>query len=770
MNRRYACFVYSLVVALLGVPVAMGETMQKSAMPRPEHPMPQLERAEWLNLNGTWEFGETDNSVDSDWLSGRAYPDKIVVPFCRESKLSGLARTGFIKNVWYRRTFQKPADWKSPRVRLHIGACDWKTRVWVNGLLAGEHVGGSAPFSFDITDLLKSGDNVLIVHAFDDTRSGLQAGGKQAQSEKSEGCSYTRTTGIWQTVWLEGVGSTFLSDVRVESDIKQSRAILQAEVDGPCDGVTLKAVALADGKEVGAAETTADWRNNRLVVNLSNRHLWSVKDPFLYELKLTLLRNGQVIDEVNSYFGLREVTIHGAAILINGEPVFQRTVLDQGFYPEGIWTAPSDEALKNDIKLSQNVGFNGARLHQKVFEPRFLYWADKLGYLVWGEFPNWGLDHGKLEINLPIIDEWVEILRRDRNHPAVIGWCPFNETTMSAGPIQNTVLGITRAIDPSRPVVESSGWSHCGTIADVWDVHDYDQNPASYRDRWQKAFHGYAYDKDFHNGAVGPVGPPRSMPFFVSEFGGIGWNISGGWGYGHAPTKLEEFYARFKGLADALLDNRQTFGYCYTQLTDIEQEQNGLYYYDRKPKFDVKRLHAIQSREAAYEKDPPVTAQFKTPTPAKWQSLIPLTVKGTPAAPWYYTTEKPAKEWADPAFDACGWKQGNGGFGDKAGLESRIGTPWKTSDIWLRRQFTCDSSAVFRTAKLLIQHDDDAEVYLNGKQIWKAEKWNDQYAPVDLTQAVKDAIRQGQNVLAIHCHQDKGGQFIDAALLIDQQQ
>ncbi len=739
--------------------------MLNAELPRPEHPMPQMTRAEWLNLNGVWDFAEMDDSDDAVWLSDRAYPDKIVVPFCRESKLSGLARTGFVKNVWYRRTFQKPADWKSGRVRLHVGACDWKTRVWVNGTLAGQHTGGNVGFALDVTDLLKPGDNTVVIHAFDDTRSKLQACGKQAQTEKSHGCYYTRTTGIWQTVWLEGVGPTFVSDVRIEPDVKRGRIILQAEVDGPCDGLTLRAVALADGKEVGRAETPADWRNNRLVLDLTEKRPWSVEDPFLYDLKLVLLRDGQPIDEVNSYFGLREVTIRGAAVLINGKPVFQRTVLDQGFYPDGIWTAPSDEALRGDIELSQNAGFNGARLHQKVFEPRFLYWADKLGYLVWGEFPNWGLDYTKPDLNPPVIDEWVEIVRRDRNHPAIVGWCPFNETPPEAGTLQKTVLNVTRAIDPSRPVIESSGYYHGEADADAWDAHDYDQNPESFLERWKTAFGWPDVLRHEHYGMTNPVGPPRSMPFFVSEYGGIGWNITGGWGYGHAPKNIDEFYARFQGLTDALLDQRQMFGYCYTQLTDVEQEKNGLYTYDRKPKFDMERLHKIQSRTAAYEKDPPVAEQFKASV-GKCRVLVGANPDGAAARPWRYTLETPCDDWAAPDFDDAGWQQGRGGFGAKDGVESRIATPWKTPDIWLRQRFTCDATA-FQKAVLVIQHDDGAEVYLNGKPIWNGKGRNDQYTDVDVTQAVKDALRQGDNTLAIHCHQEKDAQFIDAALIVD---
>ena len=602
MRHTYHVFAVCRIFSLLVVSVAMSHETSGAKLPRPEHPFPQMVRAEWLNLNGTWEFAETDDTKDVSWLSGKAYPDKIVVPFCRESKLSGLERKGFVKNVWYRRTFRKPADWKSDRVRLHVGACDWKTTVWVNGQRVGEHTGGNAPFCFEVTNQLKPGDNTVVIHAFDDTRSGLQAGGKQSNRVKSYGCMYTRTTGIWQTVWLEGVGPTFLSDVRIDPDLKHSRVILQAEIDGPCDGLTLKTTALADGQEVASSESPADWRNNNFVLNLPNNHPWSIEDPFLYDLKFVLLHNGQPIDRVDSYFGLREVTINGAAILINGKPVFQRTVLDQGFYPDGIWTAPNDAALRNDIKLSQAVGFNGARLHQKVFEPRFLYWADKLGYIVWDEFPNWGLDYKKVECNLPVVNEWTEIVRRDRNHPSVIGWCPFNETPAEAGPLQAVVFNVTRAIDPSRPVIESSGYFHGVPRPDVLDAHDYDQNPATFRARWDAAFKSGLLVA----GRYKTLHSSRPIPFFVSEYGGIGWNISGGWGYGNTPKNLEDFYARFKGLADAQLDNPNLFGYCYTQLTDIEQEQNGLYDYNRKPKFDVERLRKIQTRQAAYEKNPPV--------------------------------------------------------------------------------------------------------------------------------------------------------------------
>ncbi|HIJ74388.1 MAG TPA: beta-galactosidase [Candidatus Hydrogenedentes bacterium] len=557
-------------------------------IPRPEHPRPQMVRSEWLNLNGEWEFAESDDDREDFSRPDAVYPDKIVVPFCRESNLSGLARRGFVKNVWYRRHFAVPSEWKSRRIRLHVGASDWKTRVWVNGQLVGEHVGGSAPFAFETGDVLDPRDNWVVIHAYDDARSGRQACGKQSQQPDSYGCVYTRTTGIWQTVWIEGVGDSFLEAISVVPGPGNKQVTLRAGVDGPSRGLVLEARVSANGKKVGRTQVPVAWGHTQATMRLSRVRRWTPADPFLYDMTLRLKRGNRIVDEVDTYFGVRTVTIDGAAILINGEAVFQRLVLDQGFYPDGIWTAPSDAALRKDIELSQAAGFNGARLHQKVFEPRFLYWADRLGYVVWGEFPNWGMNVNDPAVNGPVIDEWVEILERDRNHPAIVGWCPFNETPPSAGPLQRTIVDITRVIDPTRPVLESSGYHHGHPAPDLLDAHDYDQDPAAFNARWGGFIDEYA------------------RPFFVSEYGGIGWQIQGGWGYGAAPSDLEEFYRRYAGLTNALLDNRFMFGFCYTQLYDIEQEQNGVYTYEREPKFDVARLRGINARKAQYEIHPPL--------------------------------------------------------------------------------------------------------------------------------------------------------------------
>ena len=425
MNKAMPGFVFLWLACLTA----------NAEVPRPEHPRPDAFRENWLSLNGTWQF-EIDKVGDRlirGLTSGKDLASTIVVPFCPESKLSGLGlgNSQYFKHVWYRRMFELPPAMKGKRILLHFGGVDYKTWVYVNGHLAGTHTGENAAFAFEITSLLKEGPNELVVRVFDDLRSGLQVGGKQAP-DKSEGCVYTRTTGIWQPVWLEAVGSSFVESLSVVPDPDHSRVLIEAAVNGPNDGLTLTAEAMADGRPVGRDTAAGTWRNQRLVLNLSQKKLWEPGSPFLYDLKLTLTRGDQTVDELRSYFGLRKVSIDGRRILINGKPIFQRLILDQGFYPDGVWTAPSDAALRHDIEMSMAAGYNGARLHQKVFEPRFLYWADKLGYLVWGEFPNWGYNL-KPDGYAPYVTEWTEVLLRDRNHPAIIGWCPFNETRQVGG-------------------------------------------------------------------------------------------------------------------------------------------------------------------------------------------------------------------------------------------------------------------------------------------------------------------------------------------------
>jgi beta-galactosidase/beta-glucuronidase len=573
-------------------------------IPRPEYPRPQFERAEWVSLNGVWQFemdpgrsGMQRGLPEAEKLSG-----EILVPFPPESELSGVGYKDFIPAVWYRRTFQIPEDWKDKRILLHFEAVDYKTHVWVNGREVGFHRGGYTPFTFEITDLVRKDGNTLVVYVEDDTRSPLQPTGKQSAAYHSHGCVYTRTTGIWQTVWLEAVPQTYIARVRMIPNLEGGSLFVTAELDGPETDTAIVAKTRIDGDEV--LETRVDCPGNKVFFMIVPPEVraWSPEDPFLYEVIFELEKDGETLDRVKSYFGLRSIAVKGPAVLLNGKPLFQRLILDQGFYPDGIYTAPSDEALRRDIELAKAMGFNGARLHQKVFERRFLYWADKLGYLLWGEFPNWGLDHAHPEALERFLTEWLTVLERDMNHPSIVGWCPFNETPANQNPeFIRTVYRVTKQIDPTRPVIDTSGYTHVET--DLYDVHCYDQNPESFAARFKPlAEGGEAWrnrpDRD---------APYRGQPYWVSEYGGTWWNPDQkddkAWGYGDRPKSEEEFLERYRRLTETLLNHPRMCGFCYTQLYDIEQEVNGLYTYDRRPKFDPERIRAINSQRAAIERD-----------------------------------------------------------------------------------------------------------------------------------------------------------------------
>ncbi|MCQ2463271.1 MAG: beta-galactosidase [Clostridia bacterium] len=566
-------------------------------IPRNEHPNPQFMRKEWICLNGKWDF-EIDNAR-SGKARGYDKPDavlnaEITVPFCPQSRLSGVEHKDFIYGVWYKKALVLDRAQTEKNVFLHFGAVDYKAYVYINGEKAGEHRGGYVSFTVNISPFVHEGENIITVYAEDNERDPMIPRGKQSEEYYSHGCDYTRTTGIWQSVWVEFAPKTYIEKIRIYPDINKPGVTLQAQLCGKAD---FTAEAIYDGKSVGKISFPGAFGTVSTEMELTEKHLWETGCGRLYTLKLKF---GD--DEVESYFGLRQVNIDGYKFLINGKSVFQRLILDQGFYPDGIYTAPTDEELEGDIKRSLACGYNGARLHQKVFEPRFLYHADRLGYLVWGEYPNWGLEHTVPESIYGILPEWLEEVDRDFNHPSVIGWCPFNETWDRNGckqydPLLDTVYRATKAADNTRPCIDTSGNYHVST--DIFDVHDYEQNPAVFKENYDKLMtDGTLYDR------LGSRQHYKGGITFVSEFGGIRWVMKEdekAWGYGSAPETVEEFMTRYKGLVDALLDNDRFFGFCYTQLTDIEQEQNGLYTYDRTPKFDLDRIHAITSRKAAIE-------------------------------------------------------------------------------------------------------------------------------------------------------------------------
>lgn len=580
---------------------------------RKDYPRPQFARKEWVNLNGMWDF-EMDfgkSGIDRKLYEEGSFSKKILVPFCPESSLSGIGYKDFMNMVWYKRDFNVK-EVSGKRTLLHFQAVDYHTTVWINGQKAGEHRGGYTPFSFDITSLLKEGDNTVTLCAEDDTRGRFQTRGKQCAQYYSTGCDYTRTTGIWQTVWLEFVSDSYIKNIKFYPNAVLGLLNLTCEMEGPLKDLSLLAEAFYEGKAMGKAESPVLGNTVNCTIALNEKHLWMPGKPELYDLKLTLLKDGALTDEVNSYFGLRDISYDKEGVRINGELIYQRLVLDQGYYPDGIYTAPSEEALKNDILLSMEMGFNGARLHQKVFEPRYLYWADHLGYLVWGEYASWGIDISESSALSVFLPEWMEAVNRDFNSTALVGWCPFNETWdkdglwMPNGHYKNgvrqddsvlrLVYEVTKAMDSMRPVIDTSGNFH--VVTDIFDIHDYEQDSSKFAERFDPMNNGgEAYvtfaDRQSYQGQA----------YFVSEYGGIWWSEedSNGWGYGQRPVSREEFLDRYKSLTTTLLRNKSISGFCYTQLYDVEQEMNGLYTYGRKAKFDPAVIKEINSRKAAIE-------------------------------------------------------------------------------------------------------------------------------------------------------------------------
>jgi beta-galactosidase/beta-glucuronidase len=596
-------------------------------MPRSEYPRPQFRREEWTNLNGEWGFAfdDADQGLFKGWqnltpedlrTAGSPFDRKIVVPFCYQSKLSGIGETAFHDVVWYARTFEDaPAG--DERLLLHFGAVDYRATVWVNGELVASHEGGHTPFSADVTHALGDGKNALLVRAEDPSRDVTIPRGKQYWKEDSAGIFYTRTTGIWQTVWLEPVNRCRIDTLRLTPDVDAASVQVETSIRGIEPGMSLRATVELDGERV--LEDTLSLRSSLVERSLpllrrgdapETPHLadwpgpalWSPEHPNLYDLRLELLdRDGEVLDRVESYFGLRKIEAKDGRVFLNGRPLYQRLVLDQGYFPDGILTAPTDEDLRRDIELAKGMGFNGARKHQKVEDPRWLFWADTLGFLVWGEMAN--AYQYSPEYVRRMTAEWQEAVMRDYNHPCIVAWVPMNESwgvpdLVWDRPQADHLLALyhlTRSLDPTRPVVSNDGWEHA--ITDLCNIHDYRDAQALTK----------SYTTPESAIAAEPANKPiyvpgyayRDEPILITEFGGIAFSgDEQGWGYSTV-ADADEFLERYGSLVEALLRCGPVQGFCYTQLTDVEQEINGLLTYDRKPKVDPARVREINEKETS---------------------------------------------------------------------------------------------------------------------------------------------------------------------------
>ncbi|MEK5477933.1 sugar-binding domain-containing protein [Paenibacillus sp. FSL R5-0407] len=575
---------------------------------RNEYPRPQFVREEWMSLNGEWDFDYDDQGIgerEAWYEEQHDFTSKIIVPFCYQSRLSGIGDTAFHDTVWYRKVFSVPEAYRKGRLLLHFGAVDYEAKVWVNGKLVALHEGGHTPFHADITDVLAEGDNTVVVKAVDHSRDVTLPRGKQFWEEKSAGIFYTRTTGIWQSVWLEPVSDTYIGRIRLTPDIDVNDIALDVFLSGYRPGalVGIKVVVTFNGEFV--AEDTFSFRHEsasrRIHLEDFNDHglgrWWTPEKPNLYDLELTLSVDGVVADTVSSYFGMRKISIEDGKLLLNNRTYFMKMVLDQGYFPEGILTAPSDDDLRRDVELTKEMGFNGARKHQKIEDPRYLYWADRLGLLVWGEMANAYQFSGPYVAR--ITKEWIQAVERDYNHPCIVAWVPLNESWGVPNILVDkqqqqhalSLYHMTKSLDLTRPVISNDGWELVNT--DLVTVHDYEWRREVLTDRY--ATKEAALSAQPGNRWIMVPGFPYSgQPILATEFGGISFkkNEWEGWGYSGAVNE-EDFTERLRNVVEPMLQSPIIQGFCYTQLTDVEQEINGLLTYDRKPKLPLETIRAI---------------------------------------------------------------------------------------------------------------------------------------------------------------------------------
>lgn len=599
MKTAHKLFFLLLTVALL-FGAQRSVSAQSLNVPRSEHPNPIFRRADWQTLNGRWnfEFDDENRGLAERWFAGgKKFGRTIQVPYAFQSRLSGIGETGFHDVVWYSRAVQIPASFRGKRVMLNFGAVDYEAIVWVNGDRVGAHRGGHISFALDITDYLKAGENTITVRVLDPGTDRSIPRGKQYWQPKSEGIFYTRTTGMWQPVWLEAADAVHVVRLRVTPNVDEAQAQIEAVLSKTAPDLKLRATAKINGQLQAQAETLVGTTRPMATLKLNRQQLWSPERPTLYDLTVELIdAKGQVLDRVESYFGQRKISVHDGKIYLNNAPYFLKMVLDQGYWPESLLTPPSEEAIKYDIEMTKRFGLNGARKHQKVEDPRWLYWADKLGLIVWGEMAN-SQEYNE-DYAARFVDEWMQIVNRDINHPSIIAWVPINEswgvnqilTDRAQQEHMKAMVHLVRSLDTSRLVSDNDGWEHTDET-DIFGIHDYartgEELAAKYkrlptdparipRNGREALAYGYKY-----NGS----------PFILTEFGGVAYRLGAPvaeneWGYsGIEPTK-EAFLTRLDGLIKAIRGNPAWAGFCYTQLTDVEQEINGLMTYDRKPKVD----------------------------------------------------------------------------------------------------------------------------------------------------------------------------------------
>jgi hypothetical protein len=705
----------------------------------PEYPRPQMRRKAWQNLNGLWQLAFAKEGEDAP--VGKDLPERILVPFPVESALSGVMKRA--ERLWYRRHFTVPKEWAGQRLLLHFGAVDWEATIWLNGKKLGTHKGGYDGFSFDVTDALSAGgEQELIVGVWDPTDAGTQPRGKQVR--RPGGIYYTPTTGIWQTVWLEPVPKgAHIGRLKIVPVPDKGEVRITATVPGAGTEHGILIQSPPSGKKM--FEPQSGKPGEEIRVRVPRPRLWGPDDPFLYDVQVLLLNkvanDSAAQDQVDGYFAMRKIAVGkdggGATrLLLNDKFVFQVGPLDQGFWPDGLYTAPTDEALKFDIEITKKLGFNMTRKHVKVEPARWYYWCDKLGLLVWQDMPS---GDKSIPPNKPDLVRSPESARQYEvelermidglhNHPCIIMWVVFNEGWGQFDTARITKW--TKQYDPTRLVNCASGWND-RQVGDVYDVHVY----------------------------PGPGAPPpeQKRASVLGEFGGLGLGVDGHtwakktWGYRGTSSQadLTRKYEMLLQGAYRLKDARALSAAVYTQITDVETEANGLLTYDREvTKVDLGRVAAVNRGDFS-----------RVP-----ERVVVVPTSQEKGQTWRYTMERPEGDWYKPDYDASGWKEGPGGFGTEGTPGAVVRTEWKTADIWLRREITLPGSG---DLYLSLHHDEDAEVYLNGVLAAKVQGFVTGYEDVPIREEARKALKPGgKNVIAIHCHQTTGGQYIDAGLIV----
>jgi Glycosyl hydrolases family 2, TIM barrel domain/Glycosyl hydrolases family 2/Glycosyl hydrolases family 2, sugar binding domain len=700
----------------------------------PEYPRPQMVRKEWQNLNGLWEYAIRPKGEDRP----EKFDGQILVPFPVESALSGvMKRVDEPNRLWYRRTFAIPKEWAGKNVLLHFGAVNWEATVRVNGNKLGDHRGGYDGFSFDITSALKpEGEQEIVVSAWNPIDAGTQPRGKQVR--KPGGIFYTPTTGIWQTVWLEPVAATSVESIQIVPDIDRKLVQVTVKVRG-ATSAAMTVTAFDGDKQVSVVTGVS---SGAIDLPISEPKLWSPDSPNLYRLQIRLTAAGGDVDTVETYFGMRKISIAKddkgiTRIFLNNKPQFMVGPLDQGFWPDGIYTAPTDEALRYDIEMTRKLGFNMARKHVKVEPDRWYYWADKLGLLVWQDMPSGDRSIGPNSKDLVRSKESAEQYEMElkrmidgrRNHPSIVMWVVFNEGWGQFDTAR--ITNWTKEYDPSRLVDCASGWAD-RNVGDVHDIHVYP--------------------------GPGTAEPEEHRAAVLGEFGGLGlpleghtWQSKSNWGYRSFTDReaLTEAYLSLMRHLHPQIGDPGMSAAVYTQTTDVETEVNGLMTYDRQiVKPDIDRIAA---------------AHRKLFTPPPKLRVIAATSEREPQN-WRYIFDKPSDAWMKTDFDDSAWTSGPAGFGTIGTPGAVVRTEWKTADIWLRRTVDLPADKLFDPS-LLMHHDDDAEVYLNGVLAIKTKGYTTRYEPFSIRDEAGKALHPGKNVIAVHCHQYSGGQYIDVGLV-----